>query len=114
MKRTTLKRRTAGKRRKKTPTPKEGPYIQTKRAKKTPGRTVRTGGTVVMKEKGKKPLAFKKDTLHEDLGVAPGEKIPASKMAAALAGKYGPKVRKRALFAKNVLAKGRQTARKGK
>jgi hypothetical protein len=40
--------------------------------------------------------------LHRQLGVAEGEKIPASKMAAARAGKYGPLAEKRAHFAKTL------------
>lgn len=93
-------------------TPKAGPYIQTARAKKTPGKTVRVGGTQVIKAPGKKPIAFKKGSLHQALGVPQGKKIPASKMAAAAAGKYGSEAKKKALFAKNVLAKGQRTARK--
>lgn len=40
--------------------------------------------------------------LHKQLGVAEGEKIPAKKMAAARAGKYGPKAEKRAHLAKTL------------
>uniref|UniRef100_A0A6M3J1S4 Uncharacterized protein n=1 Tax=viral metagenome TaxID=1070528 RepID=A0A6M3J1S4_9ZZZZ len=100
--------------RKKRAAPKAGPYISTARAKKTPGKTVKVGGTQVIKSAGKKPLAFKKGGLHSSLGVPQGQKIPAAKLAAAVAGKYGAVAKKRALFAKNVLAKGRKTARKGK
>lgn len=49
--------------------------------------------------------AFKKShkgRLHRALGVPEGEKIPADKMAAALAGKHGEKVRKMAQAAKNI------------
>jgi hypothetical protein len=49
--------------------------------------------------------AFKKShkgRLHRALGVKEGEKIPADKMRAALAGKHGSKVRKMALAAHNV------------
>lgn len=99
-------------------TPKAGPYIQTARARKTPGKTVRVGGTQIIKgKKGQKPLAFKKGGLHAQLGVPQGEKIPASKMQAASSGKYGKLAQKRARFAKNVLASGRKTAmarRRGK
>ncbi len=42
--------------------------------------------------------------LHSQLGVKQGEKIPASKMAAARAGKYGPKAKKRAAFAQTLAA----------
>lgn len=40
--------------------------------------------------------------LHRQLGVPEGEKIPATKMTAARAGKYGPKAEKRAHFAKTL------------
>jgi len=60
---------------------------------------------------GQKPLKFKKGALHAQLGVPDGEPIPASKKAAALAGKYGALAKKRAVFAfKGALAKGRKTA----
>jgi hypothetical protein len=54
---------------------------------------------------------FKKGALHSQLGVPQGEKIPASKMAAAKAGKYGPLAAKRASFAQGMLAAGRATQR---
>jgi hypothetical protein len=91
---------------------KAGPYVATARAKKTPGKSVKVGGTVVIKKKGKPAIGFKKGGLHSSLGIAQGEKIPASKMKAALAGKYGEKAKKQAEFAKNVLAKGRKTVRR--
>ena len=94
---------------------KAGPYIKTARAKKMPGKTVAVGGTQVLRAPGKKPIAFEKGGLHKALGVPQGENIPASKKAAALAGRYGPKVKRMAVFAyKGALAKGRQTAAKGK
>lgn len=40
--------------------------------------------------------------LHRQLGVPQGKKIPAGKMAAARAGKYGAKAQKRANFAKTL------------
>jgi len=40
--------------------------------------------------------------LHSQLGVKQGEKIPAKKMAAARAGKYGALAEKRANFAKTL------------
>ncbi|NHJ41460.1 MAG: hypothetical protein FK731_15625 [Asgard group archaeon] len=95
-------------------TKKAGPYISTARAKKMPGKTVAVGGTQIIKAKGRKPLTFTKGGLHEALNVPQGEKISASKMQAALAGKYGAKAKKQALFAKNVLAKGQRTAKRGK
>ena len=94
---------------------KAGPYIQTARARKTPGKTVAVGGTQVLRAPGKKPIAFEKGALHKALGVPQGEEIPAGKKAAALAGRYGPKVKRMAVFAyKGALAKGRKTAAKGK
>lgn len=42
---------------------------------------------------------MKKGALHSQLGVPQGEKIPASKMAAAKAGRYGPLAQRRADFA---------------
>lgn len=85
-------------------------YLQTARAKKTPGRTVKPGGVQVMKEEGKTPLAFRKGGLHKSLNVPQGQKIPAAKMKKALSGTLGKEAKKQALFAKNVLAKGRRTA----
>lgn len=70
------------------------------------------GKTVTIHKKGKKPIKFKKGGLHKSLGVPEGEKIPASKMKAALAGKYGPKAKKQAVMAQGLLKKGRQTAAK--
>ena len=94
---------------------KAGPYIKTARAKKMVGKTVAVGGTQVIKAAGKKPIAFEKGALHKALGVPQGEAIPAGKKAAALAGRYGPKVKKMANFAyRGALAKGRQTAKRGK
>ena len=40
--------------------------------------------------------------LHAQLGVKQGEKIPATKMAAARSGKYGKLAEKRANFAKTL------------
>jgi hypothetical protein len=93
---------------------KAGPYIKTARAKKTPGKTVAVGGTQVIKAKGKKPLKFKKGGLHASTDTPQGEKISATKMRKALAGGYGGKAQKQARFAKDVLAKGQRTAKKGK
>ncbi len=55
-----------------------------------------------------KPLHFKKGALHEQLGVKQSDKIPASKMRAALNGSFGALARKRADFARNVLTGGRK------
>lgn len=91
---------------------KAGPYIATARAKKTPGKTVRVGGTQVIKAPGKKRLAFKKGGLHQALNVPQDKPIPPGKKAAALAGKHGPRVKRMAVFAfKGALAAGRKTAK---
>jgi hypothetical protein len=79
-------------------------------AKKTGKQTI-SGGA------GKKPVTFQKGGLHSSVGVPQGQKIPAAKMAAAKAGKFGPKAVKQANFAAGMLAAGRKTAarnRKGK
>lgn len=52
-----------------------------------------------------------KGGLHKSLGVPQGKKIPAGKMAAAKAGKYGPKAKKQAQFAGS-LAKVRPKGKK--
>ncbi len=57
----------------------------------------------VIHKEGKKPIHFKPGALHSQLGVPQGEKIPASKMQAALNGGLGALAKKRANFAKNVL-----------
>ena len=59
---------------------------------------------------GQKPVSFQKGGLHRSLGVPEGQKIPAAKMAAAKAGRYGPKANKQANFATGMLAAGRATA----
>jgi hypothetical protein len=74
----------------------------------------RTKKTVTMRAKGKKPVTFRKGGLHRSLGVPEGSKIPASKMAAAKAGNYGPLAKKQANMATGMLAKGRRTAAKKK
>jgi hypothetical protein len=58
---------------------------------------------------GKKPIKFQKGGLHHSVGVPEGEKIPASKLAAAQAGKYGARAKKQA-----ALAKGLKKMRGGK
>lgn len=55
-------------------------------------------------------ISFKKGGLHQSLGIPQGQKIPAGKMAAAKAGKYGPLAQKQANFAAGMLASGRRTA----
>jgi hypothetical protein len=90
---------------------KAGPYISTCRAKKRKGKTVKVGGTQVLRAKGKKPIAFQKGALHKALHVPMNKPIPPGKKRDALAGKYGEKARKQANMAFcGALAKGRQTA----
>lgn len=74
----------------------------------------KTGSRQTISAPGKAPISFKKGGLHQSLGVPQGKPIPAAKMAAAQAGKYGPQAKAQADFAVNVLAKGRQTAAKGR
>lgn len=70
---------------------------------------------VRIKAKGKKPISFNKGALHRALGVPQGKPIPPGKKRDALAGKYGPKVKRMANFAfKGALAAGRRTARRKK
>ena len=64
--------------------------------------------------KGRKPVKFQAGGLHESLGVPAGETIPAAKMAAAKAGKFGPKAEAQANLATGLLAKGRATAAKNR
>jgi len=69
------------------------------------------GKTFTLRKKGKKPAVFHTGKLHRALGVAEDEKIPEGKKNAALAGRYGPAVKKMAVAAfKGILAKGRKTA----
>lgn len=58
-------------------------------------------------KKGKKPITFEEGGLHRTTHTPAGKKIPASKIAAAKAGKYGPKGKKQAGFMQNVLTGGR-------
>ena len=67
---------------------------------------------VTMHAKGKKPVTFNKGGLHRSTHTPMGEKIPASKMAAAKRGDYGPLAKKQANMATGMLAAGRRTARK--
>ncbi len=59
---------------------------------------------------GQGPITFREGGLHETTGTPMGERIPARKMQAALAGRYGKKGAKQARMAKGMLAKGRRTA----
>lgn len=70
--------------------------------------------TTIKGGKGQKPVTFKKGGLHRSLDVAAGEKIPAGKMAAAKAGRYGPLAKKQASMATGMLAAGRRTAAKNR
>ena len=58
-------------------------------------------------EPGQKTIKFHEGGLHESTGTPSGEKIPKSKVEAALHGKYGKKAKKQAQFAKNVLTGGK-------
>lgn len=70
--------------------------------------TIKGGG------KGKPPVKFKAGGLHESVGVPQGQNIPAAKMAAAKAGKFGPKAQAQANLATGMLAAGRKTAAKNR
>lgn len=58
---------------------------------------------ITIHKEGEKPLHFKAGGLHASTHTPAGEKIPAAKREAALRGAYGPKAKKQAMFAKNVL-----------
>ncbi len=58
--------------------------------------------TMIKTGKGKPDISFKPGGLHESLGVPQGEPIPSDLMAAALAGKHGPKAQKQANLAKTL------------
>ena len=45
---------------------------------------------------------MQKGGLHKSVGVPMGQKIPASKLAAAKAGRYGPKAKKQANMASSL------------
>jgi len=62
--------------------------------------------TTIPAKGGSKAITFQPGGLHKSLGVPQGQPIPAAKMAAALAGKAGPKAKSQALFARNVLKGG--------
>lgn len=63
--------------------------------------------TIKPKRKGQKKITFTPGGLHRSTGTPMGQKIPAGKMAAAMAGRYGPKAKKQAMFARNVLRRGK-------
>ena len=54
-------------------------------------------------KKGQKPIRFEKGGMHKTTGTPMGQPIPKGKIAAAAAGRYGPKAKKQAQFKKNVL-----------
>jgi hypothetical protein len=62
----------------------------------------------------RKPVSFKPGGLHASLDVPAGQKIPAAKMAAAKAGKFGTKAKQQANLATGMLAAGRRTAAKNR
>lgn len=66
------------------------------------GATVATE-TIKPQKKGQKPITFHKGGLHESTGTPAGQKIPASKHAAAASGKLGPKAKAQENFYRNVL-----------
>ena len=70
--------------------------------------------TVTMRKRGKDPVSFKAGGLHESTHTPADEPIPASKMRAAKAGRYGEKAVKQANMASGMLAKGRRTAAKNR
>ena len=77
-------------------------------ARKRKSKTVTIGPS----KKGQKAVTFQKGGLHRSTGTPMGQKIPASKLAAAKAGRYGPKAKAQASFATGMLAAGRRTAAK--
>lgn len=67
-------------------------------------------GTTIKGAPGRAPVTMNKGGLHKSVGVPEGQAIPAAKMAAAKAGKYGPLAAKQANMATGMLAAGRKTA----
>jgi len=74
----------------------------------------KSSGKTTIKTPGKTPVSFTKGGLHRSLGVPQGQVIPAAKMAAAKAGKFGPKAKAQANLATGMLAAGRRTAAKNR
>ena len=60
--------------------------------------------------RARSPCRFQPGGLHQSTGTPAGQKIPAAKMAAAKAGKFGPLAQKQANLAAGMLAAGRKTA----
>jgi len=67
--------------------------------------------TVMPKRKGQRKISFKAGGEHASTGTPMGEKIPASKRAAARSGKLGVKAERQEIFRENIL-KGRGKGRK--
>ena len=67
-------------------------------AKKMPKKRV-----IKPQKAGQKAISFRPGGLHRSVGTPQGKPIPAGKINAALAGKYGAKAQKQAQFYKNVL-----------
>ena len=66
--------------------------------------------TRVRSRKGFNRIVGRKGALHRQLGVPEGEPIPEGKKAAALAGRFGPLAKRRAVTAfRGALAAGRKT-----
>lgn len=63
----------------------------------------KSGSKRTIKKPGSKPISFKTGGLHKSVGVPQGKPIPKAKMDAAARGDYGPKAKKQAQFAQNVL-----------
>lgn len=73
-----------------------------------------SGKKTTISSPGKAPVSFQPGGLHKSLGVPEGQTIPAAKMAAAKAGKYGPLAEKQANMATGMLAAGQKTAAKNR
>jgi hypothetical protein len=73
-----------------------------------------SGRKTTISSPGKAPISFKPGGLHQSTGTPAGQPIPAAKMAAAKAGKFGPKAVRQANMATGLLAAGRKTAAKNR
>lgn len=62
--------------------------------------------TIMPQKKGQKKITFNEGGLHASTKTKPGQKIPASKHAAARSGSLGPKAKKQEMFFENVLHGG--------
>jgi hypothetical protein len=72
------------------------------------------GKKKTIKAPGKAPISFEPGGLHKSVGAPEGQPIPAATMAAAKAGKFGPKAAKQASMATGLLAAGQKTAAKNR